>query len=203
MNISELLSLISKKIGKPFSQSDLARGLSVTRQTIYNRTKNNSEITISELKKIEKYLGTTLLEDVSNNNFAKVNFYPDVFASCGSGIIVFSEEKEELSLPKSLIYDYSESKNYSMIYAKGDSMSPYINDGDRLIIEHIENNEIIDNKIYVFCYQSEIFVKRLLKNIGELIIKSDNPNYSTKVLKSEDLNEVRIIGKIVGIVRNI
>ena len=162
MNITELLNLISNKLEKPYSQSDLARGLGVTRQTIYNRTKNNSEITISELQKIEKILNISLLEKPADNNFAKVNYYPDVFASCGNGTVVFSEEKELISLPKSLIHDYSEIKDYSLIIAKGDSMTPFINDGDKLIIEHIKTNEIMDNKIYVFCYQSEIFVKRLL-----------------------------------------
>jgi len=203
MNITELLNLISNKLEKPYSQSDLARGLGVTRQTIYNRTKNDSEITISELQKIEKALNISILDKSGNDNFVQVNFYPDVFASCGNGTVVFSEEKELISLPKSLIHGYSEVKNYSMIVAKGDSMTPFINDGDRLIIEHSDNNEIFDNKIYVFCYQSEIFVKRLLKNIGELIIKSDNPNYNKKIITSKELNEVRIIGRIVGIVRNI
>ena len=36
------------------------------------------------------------------------------------------------------------------------------------------NYKIIDNKIYVFCYKNEFFVKRLAKNVDELIVKSDN-----------------------------
>ena len=204
MKIKEILNLITKKTGENFSLSDLARGLGTTRQSVSNRVRNNSEVTISELQKIEKFIGKSLVEiENPTSNLVDMDYYPDVFASCGLGEIVFSEEKENVELPAPLIFGYSKSKKYSMICAKGDSMTPFINDGDRLIVEHINNNEIIDNKIYVFCYKNDIFVKRLSKNFDELIIKSDNPNYSTKTVKSEDLNEVRIIGQIVGIVRSI
>ncbi len=102
-----------------------------------------------------------------------------------------------------MLLNYSDSKQYSMIYAKGDSMSPFIDNNDKLIVEHWENNQIIDNKIYVFCYKSEFFVKRLSKNVDEIIIKSDNPNYSIRTVKNEDINDLHIIGQVVGIVRNI
>jgi len=56
MKIKELLNLITKKTGENFSQSDLARGLGTTRQSVSNRVRNNSEVTISELQKIEKFI---------------------------------------------------------------------------------------------------------------------------------------------------
>ena len=82
-------------------------------------------------------------------------------------------------------------------------MFPTINDGDKLLIEHWDNNQITDNKVYVFCYKSEIFVKRLSKNLDEIIIKSDNPNYSTRTVKGDDMNDITLIGQIVGIVREL
>ena len=89
-----------------------------------------------------------------------------------------------------------------MINASGDSMSPFINAGDKLIIEHkLGNSAISDNKIYVFCYKNDVFVKRLSKNIDELIVKSDNEEYRSRVIKDEDLNNVTVIGEVVGIIR--
>lgn len=202
MKITELLDLLNKKSKNSVNQSMLSRALGVTRQSISNRIRNNSEITISELEKIEQFFGINLLWH-NDSDTVFVDYYPEVFASCGNGTITFSEEKESIEFHKSLFSNYSSSKKYSMIHAKGDSMSPYINSGDRLIIEHQENNEIIDNKVYVFCYKDEFFVKKLSKNFDEIIIKSENPNYSLKTVKGEDMNEVRVIGKIVGIVRNI
>ena len=51
-------------------------------------------------------------------------------------------------------------------------MSPTIENHDKLIVEHWNGEQIQDNKIYVFCYNNEFFVKRLSKNIDEIIEES-------------------------------
>lgn len=201
MKIAELLDLAQNKLNENVSQSMLAKALGVTRQTINNRIRNNSEITISELQKIQEFLGIKILSN--DEDIVLVDYYPDVFASCGNGTLLFSEEKNSIELNKNLFKNIYPSRKYSMICAKGDSMFPYINDGDKLLVEHWNNNQIRDNKVYVFCYKSEIYVKRLLKNLDEIVIKSDNPEYSTRVVKNEDMQELNIIGQIVGVVRNI
>ena len=204
MKLKDILEILSNKINKPVSQSMLANSLEITRQTICNRIKNDSEITVSELKKIESFFNVKLFDtSISQTNEVLIDYYPDVFASCGKGTVIFSEEKEAIYLPKSIIQGYSNGKKYSMINAKGDSMTPYINDGDKLIIEHIDGEQVIDNKIYVFCYKYDIFVKRLSKNVDEIIVKSDNPAYNTKYIKNQEINDIIIIGKIVGIIRSI
>jgi phage repressor protein C with HTH and peptisase S24 domain len=200
MKIAELLDLIRKKTLENVNQSIISKALGVTRQSVNNRIRNNSEITISELQKIEEFFGISLL---TNRDTVSIDYYPEVFASCGNGLITFSEEKERLEFHKSFFNNYSPSKKYSMIHAKGDSMSPYINNGDKLIIEHQDNNTIVDNKVYVFCYGTEIFTKRLSKNLDEILIKSENENYGLKTIRGEDMNEIRIIGQVVGIVRTI
>lgn len=204
MKIRELLNLISQKTENPVNQSILAKSLGITRQNISNRVRNNSEITLSEIQKIEEFFGIKLFEACPQNiDMIDVDYYPEVFASCGHGTITFSEEKHLISIPKSLLFSYSPTKKYSMIHAYGDSMTPFINNDDKLIIEHLENNQIIDNKIYVFCYKSEIFVKRLSKNLDEIIIKSDNPNYGQKTIQNEEINEINIIGQVIGIMRSL
>ena len=102
-----------------------------------------------------------------------------------------------------MIRGYSKSKLYSMINATGNSMSPTIEDGDKLIVEHWNGEQIQDNKIYVFCYNNEFFVKRLSKNIDEIIIKSDNPEYRTRTIPSKSLDELILIGKIVAAVKSL
>lgn len=200
MKLSELIDILRKKTNQPINQTMISKALGVTRQSINNRLRNNSEVTISELNKIEDFFNISLN---STPDTVCVDYYPEVFASCGSGTITFSEEKELLHLHKTILPEYNNSKKYSMIHAKGDSMSPYINDGDKLVVEHTDNEGIIDNKVYVFCYKSEIFVKRLSKNIDEIIIKSENPNYSSRIVKGEDMNDITIIGRIVSVLRTI
>ena len=202
MKIDELIQIISEKTGAPVSQSLLAECLGITRQTVCNRIKNLSEVTVSELQKAEEFFKVKIF-DSSNSEIAYVDYYTDVFASCGNGSIVFSSFKTKLPISASIIRGYSKNKLYSMINATGNSMSPTIEDGDKLIVEHWNGEQIQDDKIYVFCYNNEFFVKRLSKNIDEIIIKSDNPEYRARTIPSKALSELVLIGKIVAAVKSL
>ena len=204
MKLEELRNLISQKTGYSVNQSAIADSLGITRQTVSNRIKNDSQVTVSELKKIEDFFNISLLNsNFSDDNIAYLDYYSDVFASCGNGSIVFSEEKTKLPISTLLISNYSKNKTYSMINASGDSMSPTIINGDKLIVEHWQDSQIQDNKIYVFCFNNNFFVKRLSKNLDEIIIKSDNPDYRTRTINGSTENELILIGKIVGIIKTL
>ncbi|MCM1003190.1 MAG: helix-turn-helix domain-containing protein [Candidatus Gastranaerophilales bacterium] len=205
MKLDELITIISQKTGNYINQSMLAESLGITRQTVSNRIKNESQVTVSELKKIEEHYGVTLFTDSddANEDVIKIDYYTDVFASCGMGSIVFSEEKIKLPVSTLLIGGFSKQKTYSMINASGDSMAPTIDNGDRLIVEHWNGTQIQDNKIYVFCFNNEFFVKRLSKNLDEIIIKSDNPEYRVRTINGATVNELTLIGKIVGVIKSL
>ncbi len=204
MKLNELITIISQKTGNFINQSMLAESLGITRQTVSNRIKNDSQVTVSEIKKIEDFFNITLFSSSdASENITHINYYSDVFASCGSGSIVFSEEKTKITISTLLIEDFSKQKEYSIINASGNSMSPTIDNGDKLIVEHLNGNQIQDNKIYVFCFNNEFFVKRLCKNIDEIIIKSDNQEYRTRTINGDTINELIPIGKIVGVIKSI
>jgi len=204
MKLDELLSIISANIGEPVNQSMLAECLGITRQTVSNRIKNESEVTVSELQKAEEYFKIKLLNSINNEyEVAYIDYYTDVFASCGNGSIIFSSEKNKLPVATNMIKGYSKNKLYSIINASGNSMSPTIENGDKLIVEHWNGDQIQDNKIYVFCYNNEFFVKRLSKNIDEIIIKSDNPEYRVRTIPQKSLSDLILIGKIVSTVKSL
>lgn len=204
MKLEELIKLISQKTGNYINQSMLAESLGVTRQTISNRIKNSSQVTVSELKKIEEHYNIKLFNEVDNSetNVVYLDYYADVFASCGCGSIIFSEDKIKLAVSTLLVNGYSKQKTYSIINASGDSMAPTINNGDKLIVEHWNGEQIQDNKIYVFCFNNEFFVKRLSKNLDEIIIKSDNPEYRIRTINGTTTTELILIGKIVGAIKS-
>lgn len=204
MKINELIALISSRTNSSINQSMLAESLGITRQTVSNRIKNESEITVSELQKAEEFFNLKLLDSINSEyEITYIDYYTDVFASCGNGSIVFSSEKTKLPISTSMISGYSKNKLYSIINASGNSMSPTIEHGDKLIVEHWSGDQIQDNKIYVFCFNNEFFVKRLSKNIDEIIIKSDNPEYRTRTISAKSFSELTLIGKIVATIKSL
>ena len=120
MKLEELLTILSKKTGNNVNQSLLAESLGITRQTVSNRIKNDSQVTVSELKKIEDFFNINLFHhDENHGDIVNIDYYTDVFASCGDGNIVFSDEKIKLPISTLLIEGFSKQKKYSIINASG------------------------------------------------------------------------------------
>ena len=207
MRHSELLSRLQNLIGFIPSQTDLRNIIGISQPAMSNRVKRDSEYSDTEITKIESMYGIFLRETahITDSDVVKVDYYPEVFGSCGGGAFALSETKEAISIPKNAFWEFSSLKRYSVINAVGSSMHPYIIDKDKLIIEHWDNEQIKDDRVYVFCYKDEIFVKRLIKNIDEIIVKSDNPDpmYRPRYIEGEDMNNVIIVGQVVGIVRDL
>ena len=186
------------------SQQELAQKIGVSK----------GYISLVELEKsaLSQKVRDKILETFSNTSqknsmeIIRAKLFLDVIGSCGGGAYVQSQEYELVEIPAYLVNKHGPNKEYSIITAKGESMEPFIKDNDKLIIEHCKDEQIIDNRVYIFCYQDNIFIKRLVRNLNELIIQSDNPDkniYKTIHLIKEEMNDVYIIGQVVGIMRNI
>ena len=92
-------------------------------------------------------------------------------------------------------------RHLDVIYARGNSMEPTINDGDVVLVDE---SKIEPKDGQIFAMQSATkgtIVKRLVKSdIDGWIIRSDNPDkarYGDQVLRDGEINEVRIIGRVV------
>ena len=178
--------------------------IDTTANALSNRLSNDGYLKENEIKVIEEVFSVSLLpnDNKTNDNCIDLDYFSDVWASCGNGAVVFEETSEKLSVPTSLIQNYSKSNKYSVINARGDSMQPFLQDRDKLIVEHWNGGQIIDNCIYVFRYANELFVKRLVKNITQIVIKSDNPLYEPIKITDKD-QDFEVIGQIVGLMRDL
>lgn len=203
MNINALFEYL-ESIGLEFNQTSIANVVGITRAGISHKVKNNSEIAEDDIRKIESHYAIDIPRELGSD--IELDYYPDVFGSCGGGAFVLSETRERISVPRKsfltrVMPNVSNFKKYSVINAIGDSMQPYIYENDKLIVEHFDGGQIKDNKIYVFCYDNEIFVKRLVKNITQVVIKSDNTLYDPIKIDGKDPSFM-IIGEIVGMLRD-
>jgi len=205
----EIITYLQNLTEQRITQKDLGDALGISKQAIGNKKADNYHFKEYEIEKIKRYIldkykstECTIID--KDEPQIILDYYPEVFGSCGTGVFELSQTKEQLIVPKKAFFTrYSTNKKYSVINARGNSMQPYIYDGDRLIVEHWEGEQIIDNRPYVFCYDNEIFIKRLAKNVNQLIISSDNHDYNKIVLQNDDLNKVQVIGQIVGLMRDL
>lgn len=197
MRFSKLLDTLQNLIGFTPKQSDIGKILNMGYSTINGRYQRDSDFSDEEIEKIEEHYGISIRG--GDNNSIELNFYPDVFASCGTGCMVFQESPEKFLVSKDSITDFSSNATYSVITAEGTSMYPVIFDGDKVILKHWQGEQIIDDKIYLFSYNDELFIKKLAKNIDQIIIKSENEEYPNRIITPNDT--FKIIGRVVSLIR--
>lgn len=81
--------------------------------------------------------------------------------------------------------------------AAGESMEPTIHDGDSLLIDTSQTN-VVDGKVYALWYDGGERVKRLFRLPGGgLRIESDNPRFRALEVAAGELENVRVIGRVV------
>lgn len=85
------------------------------------------------------------------------------------------------------------------LLAQGDSMEPRIQHGDSLVVD-TSQREIVDGAVYALWYEGGERVKRLSRLPGgKLRISSDNKAYDPITLSADELEYVRIIGRVVHV----
>jgi phage repressor protein C with HTH and peptisase S24 domain len=203
MRNSVVFSTLQNLTPIPITQTDIRKIIGISQPAMSNRVKRDSEYTDEEIQKIESFYGVSLRDKahITESDVIKIDYYPDIYASCGTGCIVFDESKEKLTIAKSTIPYYSPDEKYFVVTCKGSSMSPILEDDDKAIIQQWQGEQIIDDRIYLFSYNSELFIKRLVKNLDQIVVISENKTFENRIVTKKD--EFRIIGQIVGMFRDL
>lgn len=201
MRYSKLIDTLQKLINRKPSQAELGKIIGLAQTAISGRANRDSEFSDDEIKLIEQAYNVLIQTD--SNDKIKIDYYPDVLVSCGNGIFSLGETKEQMTVPKKLIKGYSDSYKYVIVTAFSDSMQPEIKEKDMLIVRVAEMENIIDNHIYIFCHEGRFYCKYLSYNLGQVIVRSLNPEYPTRYIEKENLENFELIGEVCGIFRNV
>lgn len=121
--------------------------------------------------------------------------------SCGSGEPYNDGDVYFLPQSKSFLktkFNLSSTGALGIIQAVGNSMHPTINEGDLLLFQC--DGSAIDGGIYIIEFDGDYFTKRLIKRPSIKLI-SDNKVYEP--IEIANMQEIKIIGRVVGVISNL
>jgi len=75
-------------------------------------------------------------------------------------------------------------------------MEPEIKNGDLLLIDQ-DSKDIYPGKIYLIAMAEVAVVRRIDVLPGRLILHCDNPQYPDHSLDQEDIERIRILGRVI------
>lgn len=193
---------------------ELGRLCGTTRQTIYkyeNLVVTN--IPTDRLETIAKALNTTPAYlmgwdetpegaiELSENDFIELPVIGSIAAGY-NGEAIEEETGEKLKIPRVLLHGRPES-DFMVLQVKGDSMSPQLLDGDKVIV--LRCTSVDSGSIAVIMYDGwDATIKKVQYVKGEdwLEMVPINPKYQTKRIEGADLQECRVLGKVVDLIRH-
>ena len=197
MRIKEIHEILQQKKNGKVTQNDIARAIGTSRANVSKLFSKNSFLNDEKLKKIEEYF------DINLNNVKDefvIDYYPDSLLEIKNNQFAISEKRVKFKLPFGL-FNVNKNFKYVMTNAVDDSMSPNLKTGDFVIVELSGSQNITNNKVHAFIYENCFYIRRLLKNINQIIVQSDNEFYPAQYIRKEDAKNLYIIGPVVYMMR--
>ena len=196
------------------SQTELASVLKINRSAITQARKKNSipDKWILQLYKtfglnpdwVETGSGRTFIKKSASDDSIFKNI-PKVKArlSAGGGSFeVGSEVEGYYAFRKDWLTTKGNRNKMVLMDIYGNSMEPEMKDGDTILIDESQK-DILAGAIYAVGIDDTIMVKRVEKHPNKLVLLSDNKDYSPIYLQGNEINSVRIIGKVIWISREL
>lgn len=208
MTTGEIMKARRKELG--ISAETVAENIGVSPATIYRYEKGDIEKVPGDLlEPLAKILRTTPAflmgwsdssDDIQSfGNVANIIPLPTLNRipllgdiACGDPILAIENSDESVTIPETLHADFA-------LRCKGDSMiNARILDGD---IVYIQRQDDVDNgQIAAVIIDDEATLKRVYKDDAheQLTLMPENPTYPPLVYRGEELNNIRILGRVVG-----
>lgn len=161
MNIDGLFEILTK-LNINLSAKEICSIWGMDEASFSRKKKAQTEIKHKNIEQLEKALDIKLTLSNLEEDFEEIPVRGDVYASMGGGITVYNEERTGVyRISRELARDLGvKVANTEMIVARGDSMSPTIEDGDSLLVD-MSKKEIYDGKLYCVRINGQLYAKRL------------------------------------------
>lgn len=162
------------------------------------------ELAIAESSEKLSAGNVTELKLKNKNDVSYVTYY-DIAASAGAGHLVEYVPSKQIELSEALkialnIQNPNKSKLLNM---EGDSMHPTLKDKSILAIESLDSFK--QDGVYVFTFDSTLYVKRLQKGRDGIKVISDNPIYDAWFINRDEVDTeiFTIHGRVTGCAQSV
>jgi phage repressor protein C with HTH and peptisase S24 domain len=211
---SDLKGRLLMAMGQDFSKTDLARACGISTAAVakwFREDAPTTNLKSDNLLAVAKLLGVRpewLIHGAvaagkrSPLDTGRYVLVPRVRVEIAAGegrVVDVEDEGHPLPFEANFIRRIGGSvRSLRLLKVRGNSMAPYINDGDTVMID-ITARELVDGEVYAIRYDDEIRLKRLFRRVdGGLTIRSDNTTeYPDEVVAPERVEAVHIIGRSV------
>lgn len=194
------------------TQNELAAALNVNRSAITQARKKNAIPAKWALGLYRSYglnpdwvetgLGPTFLKPSASDEpaFEQV---PKVKARLCAGdgsFEVGSEIEGYYAFQRQWLSGRGNSDRMVLLDIFGNSMEQELRAGDTVLVDQSQK-DVLSGAIYAVGIDDTIMVKRLEKHPSKLVLLSDNRDYAPIYLENDDIEKVRIIGKVIWVCR--
>ena len=151
---------------------------------------------------LEKDIGPAFIQPFDNaeEEFRQIPKVRARLCAGGGSFEVGSEIEGYYSFRKDWLSRKGNADKMVLMDIFGNSMEPELKEGDVVLIDE-SKKDILAGSIYAVGIDDTIMVKRLEKRPKGLALLSENIKNETIYMEGEDLNRVRLIGKVLWVGR--
>lgn len=197
LNLEQLALIVGTDSG---NLSRLERGLQGASQELLTKILEALGLSIAEAR-LESDKNPWPQSDRSplEYDYALIQQYSAV-GECGDGYL---NDHVELSAGLAFKRDWLarigvKPNDLAVIYAAGDSMEPYIFDGDVVLFDTTDTKPKHGQVYVIRRPDCSVSIKRLVLQLaGDWIIKSDNPDRTDEKVSADTIHELPFVGRVI------
>lgn len=193
------------------TQQDLAQAMNASRSTVAMWEIGRVDVPLSVLSELALVLDTSIAYLVDGEDIGKpptLNALPYTMdrsvipivgsVRCGPGGLAYQE------LLGAEVADVPNPKEYFYLRAEGDSMAPDIKEGDLVLVhqqEEVESGALAVVVILGAESEGVGMLKKFIHTQNAITLQSLNPAYAPQVLVGEEMNSLKVVGRVMEVKR--
>ena len=188
LNLEKIASAFGVNVSY-FLNDKMSNSLSIS----VHKSSPNMSISPEKSEKLQKM---QKLINEQENKLINLRFFPNVSAAAGYGANNDNESFKSIPVTASFLTTILRipAKQYDVINVLGNSMEPFLKDGDMVLV--LPTHEASNGEIVIANLGGDLYVKKLLKDPIKKRIRltSMNELYEDIVVEDDELDQLKIVG---------